>query len=193
MYTCWEVTKGMAIRQVLYADDPRLRQKAKQVKQFGPALKALADDMLETMHAANGLGLAAPQIGVLQKLFVAHLPKNEEDPQSGKDFVLVNPQIVQASPERVEGVEGCLSIPSWYGRVERAEWVVVKALNVHGKPVRIKAHGMLARVFQHEIDHLNGVLFVDHIRKPEDLWQELPEEEQEEPAPEVAAAVAQPA
>ncbi|MGQ9794618.1 MAG: peptide deformylase [Anaerolineae bacterium] len=182
----------MAIRQILYADDPRLRQKAKPVKQFGPALKALAEDMLETMHAANGIGLAAPQIGILQKVIVAHLPKNEEDPQSGKDFVLVNPQIVQASPERVEGVEGCLSLPSWYGRVARSEWVVVKALNAYGKPMRIKAHGMLARVFQHEIDHLNGVLFVDHISQPEDLWQELPEE-QEEPAPQVAAAVAQPA
>ncbi|MGC8879788.1 MAG: peptide deformylase [Anaerolineae bacterium] len=184
----------MAIRPILYAGDPRLRQKAKPVKQFGPALKALADDMLETMHAANGLGLAAPQIGVLQRLFVAHLPKDEEDPQSGKDFVLVNPQIVQASPESVEGVEGCLSMPSWYGRVARSEWVVVKAMNVHGKPIRIKAHGMLARVFQHEIDHLNGVLFVDHIQRPEDLWQELPkEEEPEEPAPEVAVTVAQPA
>lgn len=184
----------MAIRPILYADDPRLRQRAKPIKRFGPELKALADDMLETMHAANGLGLAAPQIGLLQQLFVAHLPQNEEDPQSGKDFVLINPQIVQASPERVEGVEGCLSMPTWYGRVARAEWVVVKALNVHGKPVRIKAHGMLARVFQHEIDHLNGVLFVDHIRNPEDLWQELPEEEKgEQPAAQVAAAVAQPA
>lgn len=183
----------MAIRQILYAGDPRLRQKAKPVKQFGLALKALADDMLETMHAANGLGLAAPQIGVLQRLFVAYLPKDEEDPQSGKNFVLVNPQIVQASPESVEGVEGCLSIPSWYGRVARPEWVVVKAMNVHGKPIRIKAHGMLARVFQHEIDHLSGVLFVDYIRKPEDLWQELPEEEPKESTPEAATAVAQPA
>ncbi|MCS7259801.1 MAG: peptide deformylase [Anaerolineae bacterium] len=182
----------MAIRRILYADDPRLRQKAKPVKRFGPELKALADDMLETMRAANGLGLAAPQIGILQQLFVAHLPKDEADPQSGKDFVLVNPQIVQASPERVEGVEGCLSIPTWYGRVARAEWVVVKAQNVHGKPVRIKAHGLLARVFQHEIDHLNGVLFVDHIRRPEDVWQELPKEASEkQPAAQVAAAVEQ--
>jgi len=107
--------------------------------------------------------------------------------------VLVNPQIVQASPESAEGVEGCLSIPSWYGRVARSEWVVVKAMNVHGKPIRVKAHGLLARVFQHEIDHLNGVLFVDHIRRPEDLWQELPKEEPEESTPEVVTAVAQPA
>ncbi len=185
----------MAIRSILYADDPRLRQKAKPVRQFGPALKALADDMLETMHAANGIGLAAPQVGVLQRLLVAHVPKNENDSQSGKDFVLVNPQIVQASSEKVEGVEGCLSIPTWYGRVLRSEWVVVKALSVYGKPIRIRAHGLLARVFQHEIDHLNGILFVDHITKPEDLWQELPQEEGEEveePAASAAEAVAQP-
>jgi peptide deformylase len=176
----------MAIRQILYASDPRLRQKSKPVKQFGPALKALADDMLETMHAANGLGLAAPQIGLLQQLVVIHLPKNEEDPQSGRDFVLVNPRVVEAGGDRVEGVEGCLSMPTWFGRVTRPESVVVKAQTVHGKPLRLRAHGLLARAFQHEIDHLNGIVFTDYIRKPEDLWQEQPRTEDDadaEPAP----------
>jgi peptide deformylase len=169
----------MALRQVYYANDPRLRQKAKPVKQFGPALKALANDMLETMHSANGVGLAAPQVGLPQRLFVAHVPKNEEDPQSGKDFVMVNPHIVEASADMVEGVEGCLSLPTWWGHVVRHEWVVVRARNVNGKPIRIKAKGFLARVFQHETDHLDGVLFTDYITRPEDLWQEKPEPDEE--------------
>jgi peptide deformylase len=177
----------MAIRQILSATDPRLRQKAKPVRLYGPPLKALADDMLETMHAGNGLGLAAPQIGLLQRLVVVHLPKNEEDPQGGKDFVLVNPQIVEASPQKVEGIEGCLSMPTWFGRVIRWEWITVKARNVQGKPIRIRARGLLARAFQHEIDHLDGVLFTDYIRKPEDLWQEKPEETEEPDQAEVPA------
>ncbi len=182
----------MALRQVLYANDPRLRQKARPVKQFGPALRALANDMLETMHSANGVGLAAPQVGLSQRLFVAHVPQNEEDPQSGKDFVLINPRIVETSPDRVEGVEGCLSMPTWFGRVVRREWVVVKARNVNGKPIRIKANGFLARVFQHETDHLDGVLFTDYITRPEDLWQEkLEPADEEERAEPVAEPVAQ--
>ena len=177
----------MAIRQILYANDPRLRQKAKPVRLFGPALKALADDMLETMHAANGLGLAAPQIGLPQRLFTVHLPNNEEDPQSGKDYVLVNPHIAEAAADEVENVEGCLSMPTWFGRVVRPEWITVKARNLRGKPIRIRAKGYLARAFQHEMDHLNGVLFTDYIRRPEDLWQEKPEAE-DEAAPAESAA-----
>ncbi len=168
----------MAIRQIIYANDPRLRQKAKRVKQFGPALKALADDMLETMRSAHGIGLAAPQIGLLQRLFVAELPEDEDadDPQSGKPFVLVNPEIVKTSQTEVEGEEGCLSIPTWYGLVWRPEWVVVKAKDVNGKSIRIKAEGLLARVFLHEIDHLNGVLFIDRVESPDKLWQVKPED-----------------
>jgi peptide deformylase len=182
----------MTIREIYSANDPRLRQKARMVKQFGPALKALANDMLETMHAGNGVGLAAPQIGLLHRMLVAHLPKNDEDPQSGKDYVLVNPQPVQASAGRVEGVEGCLSMPTWYGRVQRREWVVVKARNVQGKPIHIRARGFLARVFQHEMDHLDGVLFTDYITRPEDLWQEKPGAEAETDET-VAEPVLQPA
>jgi peptide deformylase len=166
----------MAIRQVIYANDPRLRQKAKRVKQFGPDLKALADDMLETMRAANGLGLAAPQVGLLLRLFVAELPEDEDDPQSGKPFVLVNPEVAKASQHAVEGEEGCLSVPTWYGLVSRPEWVVVKAKDVSGKPIRIKTEGLLARVLLHEMDHLDGVLFVDRVESPEKLWQVKPED-----------------
>jgi len=168
----------MAIKDIVYASDPRLRQKAKRVKQFGPALKALADDMVETMSTAHGVGLAAPQVGVLQRLFVAELPEDEEDPESGKPFVLVNPEVVKTSRDEVEGEEGCLSIPTWYGLVWRPEWVVVKAKDVYGKPIRIRAEGLLARVFLHEMDHLDGVLFVDRVETPEKLWQITPEEMQ---------------
>lgn len=166
----------MATREIVYASDARLRQKAKRVKQFGPALKALADDMLETMEVAYGIGLAAPQIGLLQRLFVAYLPEDEADPQSGKPYVLVNPKVVKTSRSEVEGQEGCLSIPSWYGLVWRPEWVVVKAQDTDGKPIRIRAEGLLARVFLHEMDHLDGVLFIDHVEDPEKLWQAKPED-----------------
>jgi peptide deformylase len=169
----------MATRQILLASDPRLRQKSKPVKQFGPELKALADDMLESMIAGSGIGLAAPQIGLLQRLLVARLPEDADDPESGKSYALVNPRLVKASSqevEGVEGVEGCLSIPTWYGKVWRPEWAVVKARTVQGKPIRIKAEGYLGRVFLHEMDHLDGILFTDHIESPEDLWQEVPED-----------------
>lgn len=180
----------MAIRQIFYANDPRLRQKAKRVKQFGPALKALADDMLETMHTGHGIGLAAPQIGLLQRLFVAELPEDEDDAQSGKPFVLVNPEVVKSSRNEVEGQEGCLSIPTWFGLVNRPEWVVVKAKDVNGKSIRVKAEGLLARVFLHEMDHLDGVLFVDRVESPEKIWQIKPEDlqaEQEEEDQQVKA------
>jgi peptide deformylase len=170
----------MVTRQIVYANDPRLRQKAKRVRQFDSALENLAEEMLETMHESNGIGLAAPQIGLLQRMFVAELPEDEDDPQSGKPFALVNPEVVKTSRSAVEGEEGCLSIPTWYGLVWRPEWVVVKAQDVNGKPIRIRAHGMLARVFLHEMDHLDGVLFVDRVESPEKLWQVMPEDLQED-------------
>jgi len=166
----------MPLREIIYASDSRLRQKAKRVKQFGPALEALADDMLETMHEAYGIGLAAPQIGLLQRLFVAELPEDENDPQSGKPFVLVNPEVIKFASKEVEGEEGCLSIPTWYGMVWRPEWIVVKAQDVNGKPIKVRAEGLLARVFLHEMDHLDGVLFVDRVESPDKLWQVTPEE-----------------
>jgi peptide deformylase len=168
----------MAVREIIYANDPRLRQKAKQVKQFGPALKSLADDMLETLHASHGVGLAAPQIGLLQRIFVAYLPEDEEDPQSGKPYVLINPKIVKASRDEVEGEEGCLSIPTWYGVVSRPDWVIVRAQDANGKSIRAKAEGYLARVFLHEMDHLDGILFVDRVESPDKLWQVKPEDMQ---------------
>lgn len=172
----------MTVRKIITLNDERLRQKAKKVNQFTPALKQLAEDMLETMRANNGVGLAGPQIGVMQRIFVAEIPASrsgtdEPHPQSGTSYVLINPEIIQYADDFVEGREGCLSIPTWYGLVERPAWVEVRALDLNGKKIKLKVDDLLARIFQHELDHLDGVLFFDHIKDREKLWQVLPEDE----------------
>lgn len=172
----------MTVRNVITLSDERLRQQAKKVKQFTPALKQLAEDMLETMRAHQGVGIAGPQIGVMQRIFVAEIPASrsgtdEPHPQSGTTYVLINPEIIQCAETLVEGREGCLSIPTWYGLVERPEWVEVRAQDLNGKKIKLKVDDLLARIFQHELDHLNGVLFIDHITDRQKLWQILPEEE----------------
>jgi peptide deformylase len=166
----------VAVREVIFADNPILRKKSKKVKNFGEALQVLIDDMVQTMHAANGLGLAAPQVGVLERVIVIQLPEDEEDPQSGKLFALCNPQIVRAVGEE-EGEEGCLCLPGYAGEVKRATSVTVKAQDRRGKKVRIKAEGFLARVFQHETDHLDGILYIDRVDSPDKIRRiVLPEE-----------------
>ncbi len=170
----------MAIREIFFADDPRLRQQAKKIKDFGPKLKKLADDMLETMHAASGVGLAGPQIGVMQRIFVAEIPEDEDDPDSGKPFVLINPEFTKLSDDIEEGQEGCLSIPGWIGLVNRHTALEVKARTVTGKRIKLKATDFLARVFQHERDHLDGILFIDYITEKEKLWQVTPEDDEED-------------
>ena len=167
----------MAIRPIVRADNPILRQKSKKVKRFGQALQNLIDDMVETMHAAHGLGLAAPQIGVSQQVIVIQLPENEEDPQSGKLYVLCNPEILRTTGEE-ESEEGCLSVPGFVGDVRRAALATVKGLDRHGKKTRIKAEGLLARAFQHEIDHVNGALFIERVDSPEKIRRIVPVEEQ---------------
>ncbi len=174
----------MATRKIIYADDERLRRQAKKVNRFTPDLKQLALDMLETMRSHQGVGLAGPQIGVMQRIFVAEIPVlmdngQEPHPQSGVSYVLVNPKIVKTSNRMVEDQEGCLSIPTWYGLVDRPEWVEIKAQDVSGRKFKLKVDDLLARIFLHEIDHLNGILFIDHIKDSEKLWQVLPETEQE--------------
>ena len=175
----------MAIRPIIYADNPRLRQKSRKVKVFGPALKTLVGDMLETMDDASGLGLASPQVDVHEQVIVIRIPEDEEDeesekdPQSGQTYIMINPEIVRADNEE-EGQEGCLSIPGWWGLVTRAAFVTVRAQNVKGKPFRLKAHGLLARALQHEIDHLSGVLFIDRVESPDKLFRVQSEEEGEE-------------
>ena len=169
----------MAIRDIVFADNPILRKKSKKVKHFGEALQVLIDDMVETMHAANGMGLAAPQVGVLERVIIVQLPEDEEDPQSGKIFALCNPQIVRADGEE-ESEEGCLCLPGYVGAVKRAAYVTVKAQDRQGKKVRIKAEGLLARAFQHESDHLDGILYIDRVESPDKIRRIVPPEEVEQ-------------
>jgi peptide deformylase len=156
----------MAIREIIKLDHPTLRKKAHKVVNFGKNFQTLVDDMVETMIDAPGVGLAAPQVAVSQRLIVVRLADDEESKQefgseAGVLYVVANPEIVKASKEMVEGVEACLSILGFFGKVDRHENVVVKGLDRDGKPIRIKAKGWLARVFQHEIDHLDGRLYID--------------------------------
>jgi peptide deformylase len=173
----------MAIREIVYVDHQQLRQIAEPVTQFTSELRQLALDMLETMRHHQGVGLAGPQVGVGQRIFVAEIPAsrgegNKPHPQSGVTYILSNPEIVKTSKRVVEDKEGCLSIPDWYGLVERPEWVEIKAQDLDGSPIRLKVDDLLARIFCHEIDHLNGVLFTDHITDSSKLWQATSEEEQ---------------
>ena len=159
----------MAIRKIITTENPVLRRKAKKIK-ITPELRALADDMVETMRQAPGMGLAAPQVAQSVRLFVAEIDESEENPGGGKTYIVFNPEYIHQSDEAVDGVEGCLSIPGWAGEVTRHHKVVVKGLDRQGKRIRIEAEGLLARVFQHEIDHLDGVLFTDRISDPEKIW-----------------------
>ena len=155
----------MAIREIVTTPNPVLRKKAHKVTDFGPEIQKLIDDMVETMRVAPGVGLAAPQVDVSQRVVVVEYGDDEDEDVPKKLFTLVNPEIIRYSPETMLGNEGCLSVLGFQGEVERSLEVTVKALNRHGKPVRIKAKGWMARIFQHEIDHLDGVLFVDRATK----------------------------
>jgi peptide deformylase len=135
--------------------------------------------MIETMRDAPGVGLAAPQVGISKRVIVVEFGDEEDENVPPSLYVLVNPEIMRYSPEMVEGVEGCLSIPHLVGAVERPEEITVKGLNRHGKPVKIKAKGWLARIFQHEMDHLEGILFVDRAEK---IWKVEENPEQVGPA-----------
>jgi peptide deformylase len=146
---------SVAVRPILTQEHPILRQKARKVTKVDASIVRLLDDLAETMYAAPGAGLAAPQIGVSLRVCVV---KGDENQHYG----LVNPVIIKAEGSQI-GYEGCLSIPGWVGEVERYETVVVKGLNRRGKEVRIKASGFTARAFQHEIDHLDGILFTDRL------------------------------
>lgn len=156
----------MAVLPILKAEHPGLRGKAKRVGRIDSSLQKLIDDMIETMHAANGVGLAATQIGVPLRLAVIQVPEDYDEPHAGDLFVLVNPEIVKiADVEEIE--EGCLSLPGYAGNIQRARRVTYKAKDRHGKEYRVSAEGLLAQAVQHEIDHLNGVLYYDHLASPE--------------------------
>jgi peptide deformylase len=152
----------MAVRDILIIPDKRLRQKSEAVKAVDKPLRALVDDMFATMYAAPGIGLAAIQIGVPQRVVTLDLAKKEEPPAPQ---VFINPEIVWSATEKATYEEGCLSIPEYYEEVERPVSVRVKYLDLDGQPHEIEATGLLATCLQHEIDHTNGVLFIDHISK----------------------------
>ncbi|HCC79699.1 MAG: peptide deformylase [Chloroflexi bacterium GWB2_49_20] len=159
----------MSLREIVTIPNPVLRRKAHPVTKFDDELQVLIADMIETMRVAPGVGLAAPQVGISQRVIVVEYTTNEEDETAPKKlFAVVNPEIKITDEETETGVEGCLSLPGLLGEVDRSLAVIVKGLNRQGKPVRIKAQGWLARIFQHEIDHLEGVVFTDKASK---IWK----------------------
>jgi peptide deformylase len=158
----------MTIREIVTTPDPVLRRKARKIITFDKDLQTLIEDMIETMREAPGVGLAAPQIGVSQRLIVIEYGDDEDESVPKKLYVMANPEIVQASEEVIDGIEACLSIPRMMGQVDRHNEIVVRGHNRHGKPVKIKVDGWMARIFQHEIDHLEGVLFTDRASK---VWR----------------------
>lgn len=164
----------MAVREIIFPDNPILRKRAYKVTNFkDPVLQKLIDDMVDTLLDAPGVGLAAPQVAVSQRVIVVRLPDDEESKkeygkQAGVLYIVINPEIVRVSKDMVDGIEACLSIPGYYGEVERHVGVTVRGYDREGKEIRIKAKDWLARVFQHEIDHLDGVLFIDHATR---IWR----------------------
>jgi len=182
----------MAERRILQIEDPAdkkiLKTKARQVQLPNPALKQLVADMFETMHAANGVGLAAPQVGIPQRLAVIYIPPEIEEYEDGtqvevapsQEYVLINPEIIKRGENEDVDLEGCLSLPGWYGEVPRPGWITVEFSGLDGKRYRLRhVDGLLARAVQHEIDHLDGVLFTERIRDLATLKDHRKDQEQE--------------
>jgi peptide deformylase len=161
----------MAVLQIRTLPDPILRRKAKRVTKIDGSIQKLIDDMIDTVRAdPNRAGLAAPQVGVLLRVAVIELPEQEL-------ITLINPEIVKREGERIVQ-EGCLSIPGYFGEIKRAETVKVKAKNRDGKEFRLKAEGLLAQALEQEIEHLDGVLYIDHLESEEKLFETIKEEEE---------------
>ena len=152
----------MAVIPIRILPDPILRRKSKRVRIIDSSIQKLINDMIETMHAVPGrVGLAAPQVGVSLRVFVIGIPDEE-------DIALINPEIVRRTGERLVE-EGCLSIPGYVGQIKRAVSVKVKGRDQNGKEIRIKANDLLAQALEHEIDHLNGVLYIDYLESMDEL------------------------
>jgi peptide deformylase len=162
----------MSILDIKTPPDPVLRTEAEKVRAFTSDLRLLADDMVDTMRAAPGVGLAAPQVGISQRLIVVEFAEPPEEPDAEPAdpqlFRVVNPEVVLQSRQTVIGTEGCLSLPGYLGDVERSRTVTVRGFSPDGQPITIRADGWLARIFQHEVDHLNGILFIDRASQ---VWK----------------------
>ena len=158
----------MAVIPIRAMPDPALRQKAKRVRTIDSSIQKLIGDMIETMRSAGGVGLAAPQIGIPLRVIVIGMPEEEA-------IAIINPEIVRRKGERVVN-EGCLSVPGYVGEIKRALSVTVKGRDQNGKEIRIKAEELLAEVLEHEIDHLKGALYIDHLESVEKLRKIEPEE-----------------
>ena len=167
----------MTVREIVTLPAPVLRRKARKVTDFGPELQKLVDDMIDTMREAPGVGLAAPQVDVPLRVIVVEYGDDEDEAVPPKLFAVVNPEIARYSTDNEMGTEGCLSIPGYAGEVERPLGVTIKGLNRRGQPVKIKAEGWLARIFQHELDHLDGVLFIDRATQIWEIKKGSPEAE----------------
>jgi peptide deformylase len=152
----------MTVREIIKLPDKRLRLVSEPVKRIDASLRKLVEDMFETLYAAPGIGLAGIQVGVAKRVIIMDLSKKDD---TRKPEVFVNPEITWASEEKSSYEEGCLSIPEYYEEVERPAVVKVKYLDLDGKAREVEASGLLATCLQHEIDHLNGILFIDHISK----------------------------
>ncbi len=155
----------MALREIITLPHPTLRRKAHKVTDFGPELQTMVDDMVETMRQAPGVGLAAPQVNIPLRIIVVEYGSEDDEEAPKKLYTVMNPEITRTSIETVLGTEGCLSVPGIVGEVERFEALTVKGFSRRGQPITIKAKGWLARIFQHEVDHLDGVIFVDRATR----------------------------
>ena len=174
----------MAIREIVTPPNPTLRQRAQKVRRITPEIAQLIDDLIDTMRVAPGVGLAAPQIDVGLRVIVveyAEVCEDEDAPEKPpKLYTVINPEITRTSKDRVLGNEACLSLPGYFGEVERNERVTVKGLNRHGQDFKLKANGWLARIFQHEIDHIEGILYIDRATQ---VWRIEEQEDVDIPAP----------
>ncbi len=170
----------MSLLNIITIPNDVLKRKAKKVTDFGKDLQTLADNMVETMRDAPGVGLAAPQVNILQRLIVIEYGDEEDESIDPKLYILVNPKITRKSEETLIGTEGCLSIPEFFGEVERSAAITVKAKNRYGKNIKLKTKGWLARIIQHEIDHLDGELFIDKAIKlySREEWENIIEREE---------------
>jgi peptide deformylase len=158
----------MASREIIIVPHPALRKKAKKVTNFGPDLQQLIDDMVETLHVESGAGLAAPQVNVSKQVIVVEFGSEEDEEIPQTLYIAVNPKITRFSQNMVTGAEGCLSIPGLMGDVDRAEEITVEGQDRFGEPIKLRLKGWVARIFQHEIDHLNGILYTDRATQ---VWE----------------------